>query len=128
MSSHLKLMCDYHCFPLWDMQEGCYQNIDPESLPLSDELKSALDRWAASFDGILNQDYPPDSGFATPQDEEAFEAEGLRLWQELQRELRGLSEVIYFSQQRSQLLSKSDDRAVPTTGIVPAGSAEATTP
>jgi hypothetical protein len=116
MSSHLKLMSDYHCFPLWGMLEG---NVNPDDLPLSVELKAALHRWADSYDRTLNDDYPPDSGFANPQDEEAFEAEGFRLWHELQRELRGLYEVAYYSQQRSQLLPRSNDHDTPTTDIVP---------
>ena len=115
MADRLKLMSDYHCFPLWAMPG----NVDPDDLPLSDELKSALHGWAASFDRTLNHDYPPDSGFADTQDEEGFVSEGLRLWQELRRELHGLYEVVYFSQQRSQILPRSDDHEIPTAGIVP---------
>ena len=128
MDNRLKLMSDYHCFPLWEMQEGCYQNINPRDLPLSNELRSALHLWAASYDRTLNDDYPPDSGFASSQDEEAFEAEGLRLWQELQRELRGISEVVYFSQQRAQILPGSDSHEFPSAGIVSLGSAEINSP
>ena len=115
MADHLKLMSDYHCFPLWAMPG----NVNPDDLPLSDELKSSLHQWATSFDRTLNHDYPPDSGFANPQDEEAFEAEGLRLWQELRRELRDLYEVVYYSQQQSQILPQSDDHDIPIAGIVP---------
>ena len=112
-------MSDYHCFPLWAMQEGGYWNVNPEDLPLSDELKSAIHRWAASYDQTLNDDSPPDSGFSSSHDEEAFEVEGIRICQELQRELGGLYEVVYFSSRQSQLLPRSADHEVPTAGIVP---------
>ena len=115
MGTRLKLMSDYHCFPLWAMPG----NIDPDDLPLSDELKSALHQWATSYDRTLNHDYPPDSGFADPKDEEAFEVEGVRLGQELQRELGGLYEVVYFSWQRSQILPNSNDHRATTADIIP---------
>lgn len=131
MSERLKLMCDYHCSPLWEYGGGdLVGNPDPNDLPLSDELKSALHAWAASFDRTLNDDYPPDSGFASPEDEDAFEAEGLRLWQELQTRLGAAYEVVYYSGRLGQILDKLPSKSegqVPTPGSVPSGSARVET-
>ena len=122
MSNRLKLMSDYHCWSLWEMHEGCYQNINPEELPLSDDLKSSLHRWAVSFDRTLNHDYPPESGFARPEAEEAFESEGLRIWQELQTQLCEAYEVVYYSQHLARVLdklpTKSEIHSVPTPSSV----------
>ena len=110
MSNRLKLMTDYHCFPLWgDTEEG--YNRDPNDLPLADELKSALHAWAASYDRTLNDDYPPDSGFPSPREEDAFEAEGLRLWQELQAQVGGAYEVVYYSWRLGKILDKLPAKA-----------------
>jgi hypothetical protein len=53
----------------------------------------------------LNQDYPPDSGFASEEDAQAFEQEGINLWQQLQKELAPDYEVLYFSEQQRPLAS-----------------------
>ena len=131
MSKQLKLMSDYHCFPLWEIGEDGKENPDPNELPLSDELKSALHRWSMSFDETLNDDYPPDSGFARREDEEAFESEGLRLWQELQTQLRGTYEVVYYSQRLARVIdsvpSSASNHPVPTPSGVLA-SVEANNP
>ena len=130
MIDRLKLMSDYHCFPLWVVQEG--GNVNPDELPLTNELKSSLHRWAASYDRTLNRDYPPDSGFAGPDEEEAFEAEGLRLWQELQAQLRGTNEVVYYSQLLARVLdklpTKTEGHQVPTAGNGSSGSVRVKSP
>lgn len=78
-------MADYECWPLWD--ERC-DNIDPANLPISEQLKADLTRWALRLDAGLNWDDPaatvwPDM-FRT-----AFDDEGDRLAQRLQAELGG---------------------------------------
>lgn len=105
MSKQLKLMADYGCFPLWEYQDGePVGNLDPDRLALSAELRSALRAWAAAYDRTLNHDYPPDSGFFSPAEEEAFEAEGRRLWQELKSQLGARYKVCYFSSREARLL------------------------
>jgi hypothetical protein len=93
----LKLMPDYGCSPLWESGGEPY-NVEPDQLPLTAETKAALRAWADAYDRTLNQDYPPDSGFPTPEDEEAFETEGRQLWKKLQSELGAHYKVVYFSQ------------------------------
>jgi hypothetical protein len=98
----LKLMADYHCFPLW---KACGEigNINPDDLPLANDLREDLLAWATAYDKTLNQEYPPDSGFASPQEEEAFEVEGRRLWRELQTQLGRDYKVVYFSERDRKL-------------------------
>ncbi len=98
----IKLMSDYGCFPLWHTG-GEIGNIDPASLPISEELKVSLLNWAASYDSILNHEYPPDSRFLTPELEEDFEQEGQRLSKALKAELNGEYQVLYYSQRDGRL-------------------------
>src|SRR5437660_11686755 len=98
----IKLMTDYGCFPLWGVHP--IGNIDPCTLPISQEVGSALARWAACYDGILNHEDPAQSGFANQADEEAFEAEGKRLWRELQTQLGPTYRVVYFSTLEQRVL------------------------
>ncbi len=93
----IKLMPDYHCHPLWQPDSKEY-NIDPDDLPLTNDLKAALRAWANTYDTTLNQEYPPDSGFASPAEEEAFEAEGRRLCGKLQEQFGLEYKVVYLSQ------------------------------
>jgi hypothetical protein len=98
----LKLMPDYHCFPLWKA-DGEIGNVDPDDLPLTNDLKAALRAWASAYDKTLNQEYPPDSGFTSPAEEEAFESEARRLKEELRAQLGPDYKVVYFSQRDSKL-------------------------
>jgi hypothetical protein len=98
MPRQLKLMADYHCTPVW----GTGADVGPvplEELPISGELRRALLAWAKAYDATLNDEYPADSGFASPEAADAFETEGRRLWQALREELGEAYEVLYFSEQ-----------------------------
>lgn len=90
----IKLMADYDSFPLWEASPDTVGNIDPASLPISDELKFRLGAWAASYDATLNADDPLESGFATPQAEHAFEQEGVEIADQLRAELGADYEVV----------------------------------
>lgn len=98
-------MADYECYPLWWVDSEGVGNIDPAKLPLSQDTLDKLSSWASVYDTTLNQDYPPDSGFAGEEDAQAFEQEGISLWQQLQQELAPDYEVLYFSEQQRQLLT-----------------------
>ncbi len=91
----IKLMTDYGCFPIWRVDDNA--NVDPGTLPITKDLRSSLAKWAEWYDGILNQEDPARSGFANKEEEQAFEAEGRRLFQELQIQLGGSCKVVYFS-------------------------------
>jgi hypothetical protein len=83
----IKLMPDYGCFPLWEASSEAIGNIDPDTLPLSAPLKSALADWAAQYDATLNSDDPLRSGFSLETEEVAFEQSGHNLLAMLQNEL-----------------------------------------
>lgn len=107
MAKSMKLMADYGCHPLWEYLDGdLVDNPDPDDLPLRDGLKAALHDWAASYDRTLNQEYPPDSSFANPEEEEAFDTEGRRLWDELRAALGPEYRVSYFSNRDGRVLKQ----------------------
>lgn len=102
MNKTLKLMTDYDCFPLWDVNDGL--NIVPDSLPLPEEIKLRLERWAKYYDETLSRDDPLSSKFRSEEEELAFENEGKALWQILKEELGADYKVIYFSNLESKIL------------------------
>jgi hypothetical protein len=100
MEKRINLMPDYRCSPLWVYQGGEFlDNPDPDELPVTGELKAALQIWAASYEGTLDPEDPARSGFTTPADRDAFDVEGQRLWRELQAQLGPDYEVLYCQSQ-----------------------------
>jgi hypothetical protein len=92
----IKLMADYHCFPLWNSTQGeDYDNINPEDIPISRELCIKLLQWADSFDTILNVNDPRSSCFKTEIEEKQFIEEGHKLKKQLQNELGNTFEIRY---------------------------------
>ena len=84
MERKFKLMADYECWPLWDLDRP--DNVDPGDLGLSPVLVRDLELWQDSFDATLNRDDPAQSGFASDEDRSAFEARGLDLLERLRSE------------------------------------------
>lgn len=110
LPKRMKLMPDYECWCLWDMDSGKKDrlyNVDPKTLPLSSGLKADLEKWEDEFDAILVRDNPIESGFETPAAEHAFVEIGWKLLARLSAELSEI-EFYYFDISSSQLLkSKS---------------------
>ncbi len=102
MSKRLKLMVDYECFPLWDLDEPA--NLDPTTLPLPPNLCDELVAWARCYDLTLDRANPAASGFRSTGEAESFESQGLRLWAELRQALGPTYEVYYFSEVRRVLV------------------------
>ncbi|MBD1936406.1 hypothetical protein H6F73_03590 [Microcoleus sp. FACHB-68] len=102
MFKRIKLMTDYDCYPLWDIDDP--GDIDPSELPLSEETVKRLLQWQQTYEGIMNWDDPHSAGFASEADRVAFEEEGISLWQQLQQELGNDWEVSYFSELQGKLL------------------------
>ncbi|MEW8460666.1 MAG: hypothetical protein AB2653_10220 [Candidatus Thiodiazotropha endolucinida] len=102
MVRQLKLMPDYECFSLWDIDR--VDNIDPASLPISDNLKERIGRWEDAYDSTLNQDDPTASGFKSPDEENAFDIEGRSIWKGLKSELGESYDVRYFSVVENRLI------------------------
>ena len=83
----IKLMADYQCHPLWDMTPQQYGDINPEALPISQNLKQQLAQWARSYDETLNKVDPASSGFENAEREAEFVKAGYELAERLQHEL-----------------------------------------
>jgi len=83
----IKLMTDYECHPLWHIGPDEVGDIDPATLPVSNELKADLAQWAEAYDQTLDRDDPPNSGFESEALEAEFIAQGRRLAERLREEL-----------------------------------------
>ncbi len=99
----IKLMADYDCWPIWGVSE--VGNIDPNTLPLSVVTQKALAKWARTYDGTLNRADPIQSGFETSEEAIAFNMEGWRLWECLQRELPNFK-VVYFDNELGRVFDE----------------------
>jgi hypothetical protein len=95
MSKRLRLIPDYECFALWDI-DGV-ENVDPANLPISSDLKERIRRWEDAYNNTLNQDDPSASGFRNSNEENSFDREGRLIWEELKKELGESYDVRYFS-------------------------------
>ena len=101
MVESLTMRADYSSWALW-RPDG--SNLDPTTLPILPSLTQRLNDWAAQYDATLNDDYPPDSGFPTPEAAEAFDRAGRELWMELQVELGDGYRITYFSDTEQRVL------------------------
>lgn len=111
MRRRIKLMWDYHCWPLWEPGGALYA-LESDSLPLSQDTKDRLRRWAAIPDAKLAEvEYPPDMKW-TADEKQAFEAEGRELWRTLQRELGAGFLVVYHSTTERRDLLPQDENVV----------------
>lgn len=90
----LKLMADYFCFPLWEVSSDVVGDVDPSSLPISEELQNQLMQWAAAYDAILNMEDPASTDFKSEEERVVFEREGYRLASALRQELGSNFKVI----------------------------------
>ena len=92
-----KLMPDYQCFCLWETNNNnISDNIDPNELPISQELKHDLSAWEEKYDATLDWDDPISSGFKSEQEEEQFIKDGENLQKRLQQELGSGFKVTLF--------------------------------
>jgi hypothetical protein len=107
MLQRIKLMPDYSCYPLWDRDDG--GDVEPWELPLSEATIERLLNWQKIYDGIIDWDDPAAAGFASAQEEIAFEREGISLWLQLQKELGDEYEIVYFSQFQQRVVSHLDE-------------------
>ena len=95
MKRHIQIMAEYGCHPIWDVTEPVPRNLSALELGMTKELDERFAAWAETFEATLNQEYPPDSGFASQAELEAFEREGLRLKRDLQAALGSEATVDY---------------------------------
>jgi hypothetical protein len=99
----IKLHADYDCFPLWRIGPQTVENIDPQRLPISQELKRMIYVWQQQYDETLNRDDPPSSGFTSHEHLIDFDADGWEIWRRLSQELEGLYRIQYYSEADAKL-------------------------
>lgn len=109
----IKLMADYGCYPLWWMSPDKIGNINPETLPLTQETITRLEKWEESYNAKLNWQDPGNSPDLSPEEEAAFENEGISLWKQLQKELAPNYEVVYFSDSLGKIVTDINELAPP---------------
>lgn len=108
-------MAEYGCSsPLWinGANGELIDTPEPEELSLSVETVHRLKNWTEAFNATLNQAYPPESDFATREEAEAFEQEGLRLWNKLQEELGSKYNVVYYSYKQQRVITRDYELVV----------------
>lgn len=98
----VRVLPDYDCYPTWVRQGTDYDNVSPDTLPVSDGLARELDRWGDEYDATLDRDNPIESGFPTPEEKEDFAVRGEELARRLQRELGATAQVVYFDIRTSE--------------------------
>jgi len=108
MMQRIKLMADFDCYPLWDMDDG--GDIDPTDLPLSEGTIERLFNWQNIYDGIIDWDDPASAGFASEKEKMVFEREGISLWKKIQKELGDEYEIVYFSQLLQRVINPYKSR------------------
>ncbi|MEU4219021.1 nucleoside hydrolase [Actinoplanes sp. NPDC026623] len=92
----LRVLPDYHCWALWISGPDVYDNIAPDTLPLTAELAAGLDGWADEYTATLNDEDPKTSGFASPQEESRFIERGRDLARQVRAQLDDTWTVTYF--------------------------------
>ncbi|WP_301668569.1 hypothetical protein [Neisseria basseii] len=95
MKIKIRLMADYFCYPLWHDDGINMGDIDPASLPISNELKMKLYHWAELYDNILNMADPASSVFNSKEEEKYFIQMGAELFSQLKVELGDSYEIRY---------------------------------
>lgn len=63
-------------------------HVEVEDLPISQNLKIAIKNWDAEYQATYNEDYPPDSGFNSLEEDADHVSRGAVLAEMLQSELR----------------------------------------
>lgn len=112
MKEKIKLMADYGCYPLWWVSSEKIGDIDPETLPLSQQTINRLEKWAEMYDAKLNEDEPTLSSFSSNEEQASFEEEGINLWKQLKQELESNYEVVYFSEKLRRIIANPSELKV----------------
>jgi hypothetical protein len=89
----IRVMADYKCWPLWRDEPGDDDpNIDPATLPISNELVVAFNEWRERLDSSLNWEDPAGTKWPTKFWSD-FNGRGHLLAERLQQELSPAYEV-----------------------------------
>ncbi|HEX7659129.1 MAG TPA: hypothetical protein VF444_06565 [Pseudonocardiaceae bacterium] len=88
----IQLSVDWGAGPLWvkvghEAADNYLADEITEVVPLSDELRAAIETWDERYQQRLNKDDPAASRKFTPDEETEFTAEGIRLAQRIKSEV-----------------------------------------
>jgi len=91
----LRLTSEYLAGPIFCSDQDRMGHIDIEDLPISQKLKAKIREWDDAYQATFNNEYPPDSGFATPDAQLRHQDEGRRLVKLIREELDGIYTIEY---------------------------------
>lgn len=83
----LRLASEYLAGPIFCPDPDIMGHVDIDDLPLSQELRMKINKWDGEYQATFNRDYPPDSGFTTPEAKLRHVSEGGELAGSMQKEL-----------------------------------------
>ena len=78
---NLRLRPEFACCPLWDADTG--DNVSHYHIDISMDLAERIENWDDRFQLIYKEDDPVSSGFASPEEEQAYNEEGREIAREL---------------------------------------------
>lgn len=99
----IKLMPDYHCWPLWHHGGDQIGNIDPREIGISSGLADDLERWADVYESHLNWSDPASTKW-TKEEEAQFDLEGRQLCRRLAAEAGDRFSFFYFEPQSASCI------------------------
>ena len=85
MLKRAKLMVDYQCWCIWDMDEP--RNVNPDTLAISQHLQTKLHKWESEFDATLDLTNHTKIGFKSKDEQSDFYDRGWLLFEELKAAL-----------------------------------------
>ncbi|MES9962699.1 MAG: hypothetical protein ABW116_04115 [Candidatus Sedimenticola sp. 20ELBAFRAG] len=92
---NLRLAKEYMAGPIFCFDPESMGHVDLVDLPISDELRLAISTWDDEYQGTFNDEYPPDSGFDSPEVDQDHIERGAILAERLQSELGSEYKVEY---------------------------------
>jgi hypothetical protein len=92
---NLRLANEYLAGPVFCPDLDQMGHVDIEDLPVSRSLSDKIRMWDDEYQSTFNDEYPPDSGFCSPQEKVRHVNEGCLLAQEMQAELGDSYKIEY---------------------------------
>lgn len=83
----LRFVFDYYTYPIWEELDDGLDNLEPDELPISQELKQSIYALDDKYQETYDASYPPNSGFKTEEEKRFFIEERLTLFNRLKAEL-----------------------------------------
>lgn len=83
----IRFVFDYNCYPIWEELDDGLDNIEPNELPISQELKQSIYALDSKYQDTYISSDPARSDFKTKEEERFFIEERLALFERLKAEL-----------------------------------------